>query len=106
MINLAERYANPSPGEATVSQLVGLHLEGIALKTMDPATPYGDSGQTVQDRLDQLLKQRTDLEERNRQAETIFPNVSDQDWISYRDRWLMFGENNAVTWLINKYGQQ
>ena len=106
MINLAERYANPSPGEATVSQLVGLHLEGIALNTMDPASSYGDSGQTVQDRLNQLLRQRTDLEERNRQAETIFPNVSDQDWISYRDRWLMFGENNAVSWLINKYGQQ
>jgi hypothetical protein len=105
-ISLGQRYSTPSPGEPTVSQLVGIHLEGIALKTMEANMSYGDSGQTVQDRLNQLTQQRTDLEEHNRQAESIFPKMTEQDWINYRDRWLMFGEENAIRWLINKYGQQ
>ncbi len=105
-INLGQRYSKPSPGEPTVSQLVGLHLEGLALNTMDPNSPYGDTGQTVQDRLNQLAQQNGEVRESNRQVESIFPKVSDQDWISYRDRWLMFGEENAERWLINKYGQR
>ena len=105
-INLGQRYSKPSPGEPTVSQLVGLHLEGLALNTMDPNSPYGDTGQTVQDRLNQLAQQNGEVRESNRQVESIFPKVSDQDWISYRDRWLMFGEENAERWLINKYGQK
>ncbi len=105
-INLGQRYSKPSPGEPTVSQLVGIHLEGIALNTMDPNSPYGDAGQTVQDRLNQLAQQNGEVKESNRQVESIFPKVSDQDWINYRDRWLMFGEQNAEQWLINKYGQR
>jgi hypothetical protein len=30
--------------------------------------------------------------------------MSDQDWITYRDRWMMFGEENAEQWLINTRG--
>src|SRR6266702_87258 len=105
-INLGQRYSKPSPGEPTVSRLVGIHLEGIALNTMDPNSPYGDTGQTVQDRLNQLAQQNGEVKESNRQVESIFPKVSDQDWINYRDRWLMFGEQNAEQWLINKYGQR
>ncbi len=105
-INLGQRYSKPSPGEATVSQLVGIHLEGIALNTMDPNSPYGDAGQTVRDRVIQLARQNGEVNESNRQVESIFPKVSDQDWINYRDRWLMFGEQNAEQWLINKYGQK
>jgi RNA polymerase sigma factor (sigma-70 family) len=105
-MNLAQHYSTPSPGEPTVSQLVGIHLEGIALNTMDANMPYGDSGQTVQDRLNQLAQQKADVHERNRQAELIFPKMTEQDWINYRDRWLMFGEENAIKWVVNKYGQQ
>jgi len=105
-INLGQRYSKPSPGEPTVSRLVGIHLEGIALNTMDPNSPYGDAGQTVQDRLNQLAQQNGEVKESNRQVQSIFPKVSDQDWINYRDRWLMFGEKNAERWLINKYGQK
>ena len=102
-VELAQRYSIPYPGEPSISQLVGLHLEALALKEMEPSSPYGSGGETVRDQLDALARQRQQLEEQNRQAESIFPKMEDQDWINYRDRWLMFGEQNAIEWLIEKY---
>jgi RNA polymerase sigma factor (sigma-70 family) len=105
-ISLGERYATSTPGEPSISQLVGIALEQYALKNMDPNSAYGVNGQTVQDRLNQVAQQRAALEERCRKVEAIAPTMADQDWINYRDRWLMFGEQNAENWVISKYGQQ
>jgi RNA polymerase sigma factor (sigma-70 family) len=103
---LGQQYASPSAGEPTVSQLVGIAIENIALHSMDPNAPYGDSGQTVQDRLNQLLQQRTNVQQSNQQVSNLFPSMSDQDWIIYKNRWLMFGEASAEQWVIGKYGPQ
>jgi hypothetical protein len=103
---LGQRYGNSSPGEATISQLVGISIERNALGGMDPASAYGSSGQTVQDRLNQLTQQRTTLYELAQQTEAIAPTLSDQDWVSYKDRSKMFGEENAERWLIGKYGRK
>jgi hypothetical protein len=72
---------------------------------MDPNAPYGDNGQTVQDRINQLVQQRTQLQQVNSQIEKLFPLMTSQDLIIYKNRWLMFGEQNAQQWLIGKYGQ-
>jgi hypothetical protein len=87
-----------------VSQLVGLAIERIALSQMDPAGAYGSDGQTVKDRLDQITQQRETLRNLNQQAEALMPTLSDQDWISYKDRWRMFGEEAALRWVVTKYG--
>ncbi len=105
-INLGQRYGETSPGEPAISQLVGLALETIALKNMDPNTQYGNNGQTVQDYLNQIQQQKTALQDRSTQVESIAPTLTEQDWIIYRDRWLMFGEQNAEQWVISKYGQK
>jgi RNA polymerase sigma factor (sigma-70 family) len=103
---LGQQYASPAPGEPTITQLVGIAIENIALKGMDPNLPYGDNGQTVQDRLDQLQQQKTDVQQLVQQAENLLPRLTPQDLIIYKNRWLMFGEQNAEQWVINKYGQQ
>jgi len=103
---LGQQYATPSAGEPTVSQLVGIAIEKIALSSMDPNAPYGDSGQTVQDRLNQLIQQRTNVQQTSQQVGDLLPSLTDQDWIIYKNRWLMFGEANAQQWVIGKYGQQ
>jgi RNA polymerase sigma factor (sigma-70 family) len=105
-IDLGARYSTPSPGEPVISQLVGQAVQIIALKTMDPNAPYGNSGQTVQDQLNQVLQQKKELQQRSTQVEALEPAISEQDWITYRDRWLMFGEQNAENWIISKYGQK
>jgi RNA polymerase sigma factor (sigma-70 family) len=103
---LGQQYADPSPGEPTVSQLVGIAIEKIALTAMDPNAPYGNSGQTVQDRINQLLQQRTNVQQMDQQVENLLPLLTPPDLIIYKNRWLMFGEENAQQWVIGKYGQK
>jgi hypothetical protein len=55
--------------------------------------------------LNQLRQQKAQLQQRASQIEALEPAISDQDWVTYRDRWLMFGEQNAWNWLTSKYGQ-
>ena len=38
--------------------------------------------------------------------EALLPKMTEQDWISYKDRWRNFGEEAAGRWLINKYGEK
>ncbi len=104
-VDLGARYSTPTPGEPIISQLVGFALETMALKNMDPNAPYGNSGQTVQDQINQIQQQRDQLGQRSDQVEALLPQISEQDWITYRDRWLMFGEQNAENWVIARYGQ-
>ena len=103
--NLGQRYSYVSPGEPEISQLVGIAIERIALKEIDPNSAYGAGG-TVKDRLDQLAQQNTGLWQLAKQTEALMPKMTDQDWISYKDRWRNFGEEAAGRWLINKYGQK
>jgi hypothetical protein len=104
--NLGQRYSTAAPGEPEISQLVGMWVERNALAAMVPNGPYGNSGHTVQDRLDQITGQNTALKELNQQAEPLLSTLSDQDWIIYEDRWMMFGEEAALKWVIAKYGQK
>jgi len=104
--NLGQRYSNVSPGEPEVSQLVGIAVERIALNAMDPNSPYGSAGQTVQNRLDQLAQQDAKIRQLSQQTDALHSRMTEQDWISYKDRWRNFGEEAAGRWLINKYGQE
>ena len=103
---LGQRYATPAAGEPEVSQLVGIVIQQMALKSMDPTAAYGETGQTVQSRLDQLAQQRSAVSQLGEQASNLMPSLSDEDWIIYKDRWLIFGEANAQQWVVNRYGGQ
>jgi RNA polymerase sigma factor (sigma-70 family) len=100
--NLGQSYRNAS-SEQLVGQLVGMQIEKSALTAMSPASPYGDPGQTVQDRLNQLAQQKASLNDLTRQMDPIMQNMSDQDWISFNDRLMVFGEEPAMRWLAQKH---
>ena len=104
--NLGQRYGNTIAGETEVSRLVGMFVERSALNAMDPTSPYGSDGQTVQDRMNQLSQQRDVLNQLNQQAEPLLPTMSDQGWISYKERWKLFGEEAALRWVVSTYGQR
>ena len=103
---LGQRYSIVSPGEPEISQLVGIAMERIALNGMDANAPYGNDGRTVKDRLDQLAQQNTEIRQIAEQTEALLSRMTEQDWISYKDRWRNFGEEAAGRWLINKYRQE
>jgi RNA polymerase sigma factor (sigma-70 family) len=103
-LNLGQRL-DSSATTPLISQLVGITIEQNALGTMDPASAYGDSGQTVKDYLDQLTQQRATIHELVKQIEPLQQTMTPQDWINYNDRTRSFGEVNAIHWLLTKYGQ-
>ena len=104
--HLGQRYETGSPGEPTIDQFLGFKIEKLALGTMNPNSPYGDGGQTVQDRLNQITQQYAALQQMVLQAEVFRQTLPDQDWIGYTDRLKTFGEEAALRWVLSKYGQQ
>jgi RNA polymerase sigma factor (sigma-70 family) len=105
-MNLGQRYENASTSVTLISPLVGMAIETIALRAMDPNSPYGGNGQTVQDQLNQIVQQRAIIKELVQQAQPFLPTMSDQDIFNYENRRMLFGELAAFQWLVNKYGQQ
>jgi RNA polymerase sigma factor (sigma-70 family) len=106
LAGLGQRYANGVAGETTISRLVGMAVETRALKELDPNTSNGSPGQTVKDRLDALMEQREQIKQLAGQTDALMPLMTPEDWISYKDRWKLFGEESASKWLIAKYGQK
>ena len=60
-------------------------VERMALNAMDPNSPYGGNGQTVQDQLNQIAQQKAAVNELVQQAEPLMPTMSDQDRLSYTE---------------------
>jgi RNA polymerase sigma factor (sigma-70 family) len=106
--NLGQRYGVAGGGSTILSQLVGVAIEREALNAMDPNQVYGDphNPQTVQDRLKQLAEQRGTLQRLGQYAEPLYSSMSEADWVSYHNRSTAFGEQAALLWLINKYGEK
>jgi hypothetical protein len=103
---LGQRYGQTVVGETEISRLVGMFIERAALKEMDPNGPYGANGQTVRERIDQFAHQQATIRDLSRQVEPLLPTMSDQDWMSCKQRWKLFGEEAAARWVIAKYGGQ
>lgn len=106
-LDLSQRF-DGEPSQPYPSRKARLAIESIALEGLDPATPYGGDGQTVNDRLTELAQQRTTADELEDTADqfSLRQKVPDQDWITYKDRWRALGEEAALQWLVGKYGQQ
>jgi hypothetical protein len=104
-VNLGRRYSDASGANGT-SRLVGLSAEIIVLSRLDPTSPFGNGGQTVQDRVNQIRQQRTPIKELYQNAVPLMGTMSDQDWTSYGERAKAFGELAALQWVIGKFGQK
>jgi hypothetical protein len=105
-IGLGQRYGEGVPGEPLISQLVGIAIERTALGKMEPGSVYDSTGQTVQERLHQLNEQRAAARTLATQAEPLWPQLTESDWVSYRSRSMLFGEMAAMRWVVGKYGVQ
>lgn len=102
--NLGQRLYT---GQNTLIQdLVGMAVERLALSKMDPASPYGTGGQTVQERMDELLQQRKAVRVLANSSEGLLESLPDSEVTSYFDRRIVLGEAPAMKWLVGKYGQQ
>jgi hypothetical protein len=94
-----------SSSPALISQLVGFAVERMALSAMDPNASIGN-GRTVQDELNWIAQTRQTFKDLDTQSQPLMPNLTDQDWVNFTNRRLLFGEAAAMQWVLNKYGQQ
>lgn len=102
---MGQRYGTSAPGQTTIGQLVAIFIQRAALGAMDPNSPYGNAGQTVQNQLDQLTQQRAAVMDLGQQFQAVAPTMSEEDYANYKERWLAFGEQAAEQWAIGKYAQ-
>lgn len=105
-INLGQRFADPSTDPMLISQMVGMAIEKIALTSMDPNSPYGNNGQTVQGQLNQITQINTAINELVQQGTPLLPTLSDQDMVNYENLRRASGEIAALQWVVSKYGQK
>lgn len=95
---------NGPGGQFLINNLVGIAIQFNALKAMDPASPCGSSGQTVQNYMDQLTQQRAAFKQLGQQRESLWQNAPPEDLISFFDREKLYGEQAALQWYVSKSG--
>lgn len=89
-----------------ITTLVGYAVENIALSSMDPSAPFGDTGQTVQDQINQIAQQRNYIKSVVGQNEDLVNEMSDDDIYSFLQRRQSGGEISALQWAAAKYAPQ
>jgi hypothetical protein len=102
-LDMGAKIAGPTD-QSLITTLVGMAIEKIALSQMPPTDPLGDTGGTVQDRINALTQQRTDTRALVKQFDGIMRTLPDTEVIAYLDRQKTFGELPAMQWLMGKYG--
>ena len=105
-MNLGQNVGGAAVNPVLISQLVGAAVQTMALTNMNPGSPYGGNGQTVQDQLNQITQNRAAIKELVNEAQSLLPTLSDQDMMTYESRRALFGEVAAIQWVVSKYGQQ
>jgi hypothetical protein len=98
-LTLGRQVSEPFAGKPTCLDLLGIEIEKKFLAAMDPASPYGSSGITVQDRVNELARKRETIKDVGGDA-GIWVNqaLSEQDQISFFDRMKVSGELEALRW--------
>lgn len=91
-----------------INKLVGFSVQRMALNAMDPSSPLDATGLTVQQQLEAIKMRREKLWEMLKEMPKVLdllPNLPEQDIVAFFDRNKLFGEEQAVRWLRNVYGQ-
>jgi small-conductance mechanosensitive channel len=105
--NLGQNVTSQSGIQYMINSLVGISIQYNALQAMDPNSQYDNNGETVQDELNQLTQEKATLKSTNNQFyDSILPEMSDQDLLTFEQRKLIFGETSAEQWAIGKYSPQ
>lgn len=102
-LNLGQQVGAPSEFPL-INTLVGIAIQKIALGSMDPGSPYLDTGTTVQEQLDALNQYRDSLKGLAPQEEAILPRLTDADRANFYDRLRTLGYPATVRWAVEKYG--
>lgn len=102
-LNLGQRVRD-STSQDLIENDVGIAIQRSVLRAMDPNSPYGTTGQTVQNYFDAIVLQQKAFGALVEQADSLLQTASGQHVIDYFTRVKFFGEAEAAQWLVNKNG--
>jgi hypothetical protein len=97
-VALGCQVAELTPQNSLIDELVGWAIEQRILKALDPASPYGTSGYSVGDRLDELGQQKAQL----KQALGMVGTLSKPDLEYYLEQVSTAGESKALQWVLSR----
>ena len=84
----------------------GISIERAALAAMNPNSPIEGTGGTVQERLDQLVRQKESYHVLTNDADPLWATLSDGDCLAYYSQFSSAGEEAALQWLVSNYGRK
>ena len=104
-VALGRLVGESSGASLLIQDLVGIAIERQALEAMNPASPYGGTAQTVQERLGELVRRRETIKEVARDGSSVvLEQLSEQDQLGFFERMKDSGELAALRWARNKQG--
>ena len=104
-INFGQRLNSPN-SLTLIEPLVGIAIQNIAYKSLDPNGMFGDSGKTVQWQLDSLTQQRAGIKAIAQNWDNITSRMSETDLVAYLNRQRLYGEQATMQWARTRFGVQ
>jgi len=90
-------------GSGTIlDQLVGISIERTILDPLDPAKSHDFLQGTIADHIAALSEQRGAMRQDIQFLNQWMVNAADTDLIGYLDRFKLYGESGAITWLRSR----
>jgi len=99
---LTDRNARESLGQ----YVMGLQIQQQFLGIMDPNSPLGGLGGTVQSQLDEISQRLQIFKDLTQTQNALLPTLADEDLINYADHFKVFGGVQTLNWLVSTYGNQ
>lgn len=103
-LHLADLLQDGSQQKLIINQLVGIAIERKILGALDPNSTYDSSGRTVQNRIDELIQNRKNLNANVGQMGNLLPAMTPADRSAFFVRIRIYGEASAMRWAVGKYG--
>ena len=101
---LANQINNGDSGKYLINQLVGMAIENVSLRQLDPNTSYDFlDGQTPAQVLQQLKDQKTALRELSVNSSAAYLSMTPDEMASYAERSKIYGEIGAMQWLVQQH---
>jgi hypothetical protein len=102
-LELSERLRSGESGRLIINQLVATATEAIMLNAWDANASYDFlNGQTPKQRLDEMKQQRAAIRSMAESVREVMPNLTDAEMLHYLDRSRLYGELEAMKWLLQR----
>jgi hypothetical protein len=99
-------FTSANSGKFAINQLVGMAVESIALRQLDPNNRYDLlGGNTPNDRTEELKQQKASFRALAQNMQDALVNTTEAELLNFSDRQRLYGEVEAMRWLQQRKNQ-